>query len=34
VFERIAGHPINRIAELLPWRLMQMEQPQPVQQAA
>ncbi|MFP3709585.1 transposase domain-containing protein [Paraburkholderia sp. SIMBA_009] len=22
VFERIAGHPINRIDELLPWRLM------------
>jgi transposase len=22
VFERIADHPINRIDELLPWRLM------------
>ncbi|MGF6812819.1 hypothetical protein OKW30_008036 [Paraburkholderia sp. Clong3] len=27
VFERIAEHPINRIDELLPWRLMPLEQP-------
>jgi transposase len=26
VFERIADHPINRIDELLPWRLMPVEQ--------
>jgi transposase len=32
VFERIAEHPINRIDELLPWRLMPVEQP--LQQAA
>lgn len=25
VFERIANHPINRIDELLPWRLMTAE---------
>jgi len=25
VFERIADHPINRIDELLPWRLMPIE---------
>ena len=25
VFERIADHPINRIDELLPWRLMPAE---------
>ena len=32
VFERIAEHPINRIDELPPWRLMPVEQP--LQQAA
>ena len=26
VFERIADHPINRVDELLPWRLMPVEQ--------
>lgn len=32
VFERIADHPINRIDQLLPWRLMPAQQP--LQQAA
>ncbi len=31
VFERIADHPINRIDELLPWRLMPVA---PIEQQA
>ena len=34
VFERIADHPINRIDELLPWRLMPAPAAHIEQQAA